>query len=130
MNSKPALTILKEQYAICRLEPTLPTPAWATGGPFVSITRTDAELSIVCPEAALPAVGVPGAERGWAGIKIVGPLDFGLTGIIAELTGVLAAIGITVFVVATYDTDYVFVRHESLERATRALTLEGYTITP
>jgi hypothetical protein len=130
MNTKPALTILKDQYAICRFEPTLPTPMWATGGPFVSITRTDEELSIVCPESALPAVGVPGAELGWAGIKIVGPLDFGLTGIIAELTSVLAAIGITVFVVATYDTDYVFVRHESLDRAKRALTLEGYTITP
>lgn len=127
-DSKPALTVLSEQYAICRLDPTLPIPAWATGGEFVSITRTPEELSIVCAESALPPTGIPGADHGWAGLKLAGPLDFSLTGIIAEITEVLAAIGITVFVVATYETDYVFVRHESLERAIRGLQLDGYAV--
>jgi len=132
---------------VCRLRANAPLPAWVRiddSGGFVSVTRTPEELSLVVSDAALP----PGlrtedaagsyevfedhpdlkAERGWTALRIAGTLDFGMTGVLAALTGVLAPVGITVFTISTYDTDYLFVRHESLERAARVLRLEGHTI--
>lgn len=120
---------------MCRLQPGAPIPAWAAinaPASLLSITRTHDELSIVCPEkdvpAAITAEGDPRAERGWAGLRVAGVLEFSLTGVIAQLTETLAAVGITVLTLATYDTDYILVRHESLERAARALRLEGHIV--
>jgi hypothetical protein len=145
---KLTLSILPGGFAVCRLAASAPVPDWANAAPptplgFVSITRTADELSIVCPDEAVPSVARPDpsyvseetlsadelrCEPGWKCLKVAGPLDFGLTGIMAGLTGALAAVGVTVFTISTYDTDYLMVRHESLERALRALRLEGYQV--
>ena len=120
------LSVLPGRYAICRLEAADPVPPWAMQGTFFSVTRTSMELSIVCDMAAVP----PGvrAEPDWRILAVQGPLDFGLTGIIAELAGHLAAAAISVFVVATYDTDYLLVRDAALSRAVAALRDAGHLI--
>jgi hypothetical protein len=120
------LEIVEGRYAVVRLGPGDPVPAWAGGGPFVSVTRTDAELSIVCLETAVPR-GQPG-ERGWRGLRVVGPLGFGMTGILASLATPLASSGVSIFVVSTYDTDYVMVQERDLERAKDALARAGHTV--
>ncbi|GAB4548353.1 MAG: ACT domain-containing protein [Anaerolineae bacterium] len=119
------LRLLAGQYAVCQLDAAAAIPAWA-GGAFVAITRTTDELSVVCDQSLVPN-GIR-AERDWCCLKIVGQLDFGLTGIVAGITHTLAAVGISVFVISTYNTDYVLVRHASLERAMHALSIEGYSI--
>ena len=119
-----SLSILPETFAICRLEPSAPTPAWAHSGPFLSVTRTPAELSVVCPDAAAPP-GVA-ANRGWRAIAVAGTLDFGLTGVLASLASPLAAAGVSIFAVSTYDTDYVLVKDETLGRAVEALAAAGH----
>jgi hypothetical protein len=93
---------------------------------FWSITRTEEELSVVCPEAHVP----PEVKRetGWRALKVEGPLDFSLTGILASLTAPLAEEKVSVFAVSTYDTDYLLVKGEQLEKAIRALREEGYEI--
>lgn len=115
------LSILGERYAVCRLPPDAAIPAalLAPGVGFVSITRTADELSVVCPEAVTPA----GAEvnRGWCGFKVEGPLDFALTGVLSALLEPLAAAKISVFAVATYETDYILVREADFAAAQRAL---------
>lgn len=115
------LSILEGSYAVCRLAPDASMPAGllAPGIEFVSITRTADELSIVCPEHMAPA----GAEvnRGWRGFKVEGPLDFSLTGILHRLTEPLAAAKISVFAVATYDTDYLLVREGDFAAARQQL---------
>lgn len=119
-----ALSILPETYAIARLEPAAPVPDWALGGSFSSFTRTADELSIVCREDTVPAEAA--ASRGWRALKVAGPLDFVLTGIVSSLSSPLAAAGIPIFVLSTHDTDYVLVRGESLGRAVEALTAAGH----
>lgn len=57
-----------------------------------------------------------------------GPLDFGLTGILAGLTAPLATTGIPVFAVSTFDTDYLMVRAESLDGAAQALRAAGHRV--
>lgn len=120
------LSLLADTLAICRLPADAPVPAWAWSGEPASVTRTRDELSIVCRADAVPE-GTK-CEAGWRCLKVKGPLDFGLTGILAAITAPLAAAGIPVFAVCTYDTDYVMVKAERLESAVDVLRRAGHRI--
>jgi hypothetical protein len=101
-------------------------PDAATPARFWSVTRTEDELSVICVLADVPA----GAEVqvGWRGLQVAGPLDFALTGVAAALTAPLAAAGVSVLPVATFDTDYLFVREAALTVAVEALRAAGHTV--
>ncbi len=89
------------------------------------MTYTTDELSIVCPGSSVPAD--VRCEKGWVAIKVRGPLDFSLTGILAALASPLAADGIPIFALSTFDTDYVLVKEQDLLRAKKALERAGHT---
>lgn len=119
------LSVLPETFAVCRLGPAEPIPDWAlAANSFLSLTRTSDELSIVCPESAVP--GDVQWERGWRVLKVDGPLDFAHTGILASLTTPLAEAGVSVFAVSTFDTDYLLVKQRVLNRARSVLTRAGH----
>jgi len=120
------LSLAGGSIAICRLDAGASIPRWASRGAFTSITRTPRELSVVCDESTVPARVK--AERGWRALVVDGPLDFNLTGVIAGLAGVLAKAAVSVFVVSTYDTDYVLVRDHAVARAVVALRAAGYRV--
>jgi hypothetical protein len=124
--SKPTLSCLSDILAICRLEADAPIPSWALRGEFVSITRTVDELSVVCRCGDVP-VGIR-CEKNYRCIKVEGPLGFDLKGIISSLTTVLARAGISVFVVSTFDTDYILVTEDRLEKAVGALSQAGHDV--
>jgi len=128
--NKLTLSILESMFGICRLDSGSEIPSWAYEGSFFSITKTPEELSVVCPESSIPA-NIPEkvrAERGWKCLKVEGPLDFGLTGILAGISRVLADNGISIFAVSTYDTDYILLRKNDLKSAIRTLEEAGYEI--
>ena len=121
------LTLLPETFAICRLASGEALPTWAAGSAgLLSITRTAEELSIVCEAAAAPE-GIT-ASRGWRCLRVAGPLDFALTGVLAALAAPLAEAGVSIFAVSTYDTDYLLVREAQLESALAALEQSGQSI--
>jgi uncharacterized protein len=120
------LTVLPELYAISRLDAAAAVPPWSGPGPFVSVSRTAEELSIVCLEANVPS-SVP-CERGWRILRCEGPLDFALPGIMASLAEPLAEAGVPIFPLATYETDYVLVNEQHLETAIQALTSYGHAV--
>lgn len=113
------LRALPGRFAVCRLPASAPIPTWFVPGVLAGLTYTGAELSIVAPEETVPTDVV--AERGWRAISVEGPLDFGLTGVLASLAGPLAEAGVSIFAVSTYDTDYVLVPADRLDDARRAL---------
>jgi hypothetical protein len=119
------LIVLPETFAICRLDPNVPIPHWANGE-FVSITRTPDELSIVCGQDHVPD-GVQ-CESDWRCLRVAGELDFSLVGVIATLTKVLADAGISVFVISTFDTDYILLSKVDVDRAVMALEKAGYSV--
>lgn len=129
MTHRRALTLLPERFAICRFAPDAPLPAWLfhAGATHWSLTRTPHELSAVCPEDDLPP-SVETVERPWCAFAVDGPIPFAETGVIAALSGTLAAAGVPVFVLSTYDTDLVLVRAADLERARAALTAAGHEV--
>jgi hypothetical protein len=116
------LTVLPERLSVCRLQPSARVPSWALElhEGFVSVTRTPEELSIVCPEDAVPPDTQ--SEDGFRALKVPGPIPFAQTGVLAAIAGPLGAAGISLFAIATYDTDYVLVREPDLERALKALS--------
>ena len=121
-----ALSVLRETYAVCRLGKDDPVPKWALTGPFRSITRDEKELSIVCFQTAVPEEII--AERDWRCLAVDGPLGFSLVGILVSLLSPLADVGIGIFVVSTYDTDFLFVKERDLEIAIHALSNAGHLI--
>jgi hypothetical protein len=122
------LSVLEAPLAIVRLPPTAELPGWAWSGDLSSVTRTAEELTIVCSDASVPTDA--GAQRGWRALKVQGPLDFSLTGVLAALTAPLAQARISIFALSTYDTDYVLVRGEDLDRACETLTQAGHAVSP
>lgn len=111
-------------FAVCRLPAEAALPAWASMGNFFSISRTSDELSIVCHAAQVP----PGIQRdnGWACLKLHGPFPFSETGILSSFVRPLAERAIPVFAISTFDTDYVLVKNDWLDKAVEALTEAGH----
>ena len=119
------LVALPGDYAVCRLDPGDEAPE-AKPGEFSSVTRTPDETSVVCLAADAPA----GArtEGPFAALRVTGPLDFSLTGILAGLTAPLASAGVSVFAISTYGTDYLLVPRDSLDAASAALRSAGHGV--
>jgi hypothetical protein len=107
------------RLAICRFAPDAPLPAWVlhASAEFWSITRTPHELSVVCAEDDLPPSVEDKVERDWRAFEVMGPLPFDLPGVVSGLTAPLAAAAIPVFVVSTYDTDYLLVKAVDVVKA-------------
>lgn len=114
------LEVLPEKFTVCKLK----EPADARLGEFCFLAGTDREFSMVCPTALVPE-RTAAREDGWRAFRIAGTLDFALTGILAGITSVLAGREIGVFAVSTFDTDYLLVRADDLERALTALEESG-----
>ncbi len=120
------LRVLPDRLAVARLPHDAP---WPVPGPrgFVSVTRTAGELSVVCAEDDVPE-GADPVERGWHALEVVGPLDFSMVGVMAALTRPLADVGVSVFVLSTFDTDYVLVHASAVETAVHALREAGHAV--
>jgi hypothetical protein len=116
------LSVLPTEFTVVRIDPGAPVPGWALGGSLYSVTGTMDELSIVCESHRVPdSLQI---EPGWRALKVAGPLNFGEIGILAVLTRVLAEHGISVFVLSTYDTDYILVKNKNLQSAIAALNMD------
>ena len=132
MSEAPRLDLVldREPLAVARLAADEPVPAWASGAAgaagFTSVTRTADELSIVAPSRVVP----PGvrSEGPFAAIRVAGTLDFGLVGIVESPARPLAAAGIPIFVVSTFDTDWVLVPASRLDAAVAALETAGHDV--
>ncbi len=117
------LSVLSGDYSVSQYAPTTLPPAEAFEGEFTTVSRTADELSVVA-ETRL-SKGATKTEAGFKAIKVEGPLDFGLTGILARLATPLAEAKISIFAISTFDTDYVLVRAGDLARTKDVLEKVG-----
>lgn len=113
-------------YCVCRLDPGAEVPTPAPGTALHSVTRTAEETSVVCEREFAPE-GASG-EGPFAALRVTGTLDFSLTGVLSSLTAPLAAGGVSVFAVSTYDTDYLLVGEDSLGPAAERLREAGHEV--
>ena len=115
---------LDDPLTVCKLDST---DKIDLSKDFYFIGRTDEELSLVCKTVDAPD-NTLAREDGWRGFRVQGPLDFSLVGILSKLSGALAAAGIGLFAVSTYNTDYILVKAEDFDRAMGILARAGYDI--
>ncbi|MFP3449983.1 ACT domain-containing protein, partial [Pseudomonas sp. SIMBA_067] len=76
-------------------------------------------LSVVCPDDFI--IDSQDTESNWQALEVIGPLGFSLTGIMANISGVLARAGVSIFSISTYDTDYILVKQQTVNKAMAAL---------
>ena len=111
------LELLPQKFSVCQIE----NPGQANlTAPFTFLSRTDEEISLVCESEKAPKDALK-REDGWRGLRIAGPLDFSLIGILAKIAGLLAAQKISIFAISTYNTDYVLIKEAQLQNALDAL---------
>lgn len=114
----------RQQWAVVRLAPGSAVPEWASHGALTSVTRTPSELSIVCPQEHVPPDTL--AEKDWSCLELQGPIPFNLTGVLHAFLTPLAAAGIPIFALSTYDTDWVLIPAAKYQSALAALTAAGH----
>ena len=120
------LKVLDDQFTIHRFSSDSEIPSQIYESAFYSITRTEDEVSIICSSSL--QLNAEKFVDGWSCLKVIGPLDFSLTGILAGFSSSLSEAGIGIFVISTYDTDYILVRSEKLQHAKEALRAAGHMI--
>lgn len=124
--SKQTLAVLPQLFTVHRFSPqTKPDPIIFDQSIYF-IGKTADELSVVIPSDIL--LDSTEQETHWSCLKVLGPLDFSLTGILADISGVLANESISIFAISTFDTDYVLVKENHLSKAILALENNNYTI--
>jgi hypothetical protein len=121
------LELLADTLAVCRLPADAPVPLWAAGpSRFLTVSRTSEELSITAVQASVPPE--LRCERDYRAFRVKGPLPLNLIGVLAAIADPLAAAGLSIFAISTFDTDYVLVKARDLEQAVTALERAGHRV--
>ena len=119
------ISVLEKTYAIYSFSSESDLPEWIYSSDFYSITKTEDEVSLVAVQSGFIPEGLM-RNSDWRILKVEGPLEFSLVGIIAEITSILANELISVFTISTYNTDYILVKQKDLDRSIAALNDKGY----
>jgi hypothetical protein len=132
MTDRLTLDLLAESLSVLRFAPDANVPEWALSrDSFGSVTRSADELSVVCATTCVPSTplhAITGREDGWRVLKVVGPFAFTEVGVLLQVAAPLAAAGISILALATFDTDYVLVQETRLANAIAELRHAGHTV--
>lgn len=118
------IKVLESDFTVCKVDKINNIDIFKE---MFFLSKTDEENSVVCKTSDVPD-NVIAREDGWKGFRIEGILDFSLIGILAKISNILAENKIGIFVVSTYNTDYVFVKNESFKNAIEVLLQSGYEV--
>jgi hypothetical protein len=115
---------LGRDFSVCKLDSAATVDVIKE---FTFVSITDDEISLVCETSCIPS-NATDVESGWKGLKISGIQDFGMIGVIAKISGLLAEQGISIFVISTFNTDYVLLKEATYDKALGTLRTHGYSI--
>lgn len=116
------LQILADDFSVCKID-TLANINLAAE--YIFIAKTDQEISLVCPTKLVPADCLVRKDC-WRAFRIQGELDFSLVGILAKISSLLTAENISIFVISTYNTDYILLQKTDLIAAQKILSTHDY----
>ena len=118
------LRIIPQEFSVCKVSDYSQVDITE---PFVFTGSTDEEKSLVCPTSLVPR-NTTIREDGWKAFRIEGILDFSLIGILSKISSILAENGIGIFVISTFNTDYILTKSEKLDHAIGVLKTAGYSV--
>lgn len=120
------IEVLKNDLSVCKIENEIDSiKDIYINNTFLFLSKTDKEISLVCETSKTPK-NIIKKEEGFNALRINGQLDFSLIGIIADISNILSKNNISVFVISTYDTDYILVKKENIDKAIISLKNCGY----
>jgi hypothetical protein len=125
---KLEFTVLKDLYSIYRLDKDYTKPEWADESDFYSLTRTNEELSVVCKHIDIKLPENALVDKYWRIFKIHGQIGLSQIGIIAHISDILRKGEISIFPIATYDTDYFLIKDNDIHKAIAVLENEGHIV--
>jgi uncharacterized protein len=122
------LTLLDGDLAVARLEEAAGAPAWAvpSAGGLLAVVGAPGETTVVCDAGAVPTEVQSFGP--WRALAVAGPLEFTMTGVLAAIAAPLAAVGVSIFAISTFDTDYVLVPSDRAKDAVAALRADGLRV--
>jgi hypothetical protein len=120
------LTLMENEYSVYKFGTEYKINENIFNNKFVSITKTEDEISIVAPSNMLN--DFIEVENNWKILKIEGILDFSLIGIVSRISTILANENISLFVLSTYNTDYIMVKAKKIKQAMDVLIENDYDI--
>ncbi|MCL2249688.1 MAG: ACT domain-containing protein [Oscillospiraceae bacterium] len=120
------LQIIDGDFSVCRLDSIEQVDF---SRELLFFAKTPDELSLVCESAHVPVKAI-NVESDWKMLKVSGTLDFGLVGVVSKISGILAAAEISIFVVSTFNTDYILLKSDSFNKGLKVLSQGGYIIIP
>ena len=118
------LQLLKDKFCVCKIDSVKQADIQSD---FFFLAKTDGEVSLVCKEIDAPKDCIE-VDKTWRGMRIAGTLEFSLVGILSKISAALANAGVPIFAVSTYDTDYILIKEEYLDKALISLQESGYSI--
>ena len=118
------LNIINGDFSICKVEDLSQIDFLQE---FYFISKTDEEISLVCNTNAVPKNTIE-CDDGWKAFRIQGVLEFSLIGILSKISMLLAKNKIGIFVVSTYNTDYILTKAGKFNESIRVLEQNGYVI--
>ncbi|EPQ60443.1 hypothetical protein GLOTRDRAFT_31683, partial [Gloeophyllum trabeum ATCC 11539] len=128
------LSLLPQTFYVIQLKPGEAIPdkflsqlGSSNSTALFSITKNVDETTVVGEYDS--KADIPETYADWRCIKIAGPMDFGLVGVICSFTMPLKAAGVPVFAISTWNTDYILIPRDKIEIAKRALEDDGWTFT-
>jgi hypothetical protein len=125
---KHALKLMPHTLAIARLDAGHGLPWWsARSDGLLAFVRTAQETSVVC-EAQMVPDGVRTAGGAYRALRLAGTMTFEDVGVVSAIANPLAAAGVPIFVMSTFDTDYILVREARLNDAITALRAADHEV--
>jgi len=115
---------LEGDFTVCKIENIVQVDFTRE---YVFLSKTDDEISLLCETKYAPQCATV-SEHGWKGFRVSGILDFGMIGVISKIAGILADAKISVFVISTYNTDYIFVKAPNYDQTAQVLASNGYKV--
>ncbi len=120
------LKLLEPVFAVCKLSPHTQIPEWALSAEVFFLSKTQDELSVICPSAQVPATVEHSAD--WRCFRVDDDLEFEQTGVVATVSTPIANAGLSLFLVSTHDRDYVLVHQSNLAQAIDVYNQHGFTV--
>lgn len=118
------LKVINKDFSICKIENLSQVDF---SDEFCFIGKTDEEISLVCDTNNLPS-NILSRDDNWKAFRIEGVLDFSLIGILSKISSLLAENNIGIFVISTYNTDYILIKKENFSKAIKLLKDNDYQI--
>ena len=118
-----------EPISVIKLDPDGPIPSIPHSSDLWTVARTRDELSLVCATKSAPLAGVLSHENGWCAFRVAGTMEFTLTGIVARISDPIARAELGIFVVSTFDTDYILIKDHDARAAIEAWRGHGIDVT-